>query len=236
MPLFPPVIRTFQPVMSACIQSFSFMWWLYRMNSICRHCNRWNVIYKENDYHFGSSCLNGFYRSFRFWRRFSGFHETYRKQGFPRFRLKQASTERNITCSVDGIRFQHNWHMEKFPWKRAKTGLSLESIIIICEPSDTPVIWPDLHDCASRAIIVIVHAEYMETWNHMNGRKPEFDRMVSCDIIETVPHGNMMMAMITMIIEWYSITDTMRTTNLTGSGSCDIIEHVDETQAISSAG
>jgi len=34
----------------------------------------------------------------------------------------------------------------------------------------------------------------------MNNRKPEFDRMVSCDIIETVPHGNMM-AMITMIIE-----------------------------------
>ena len=42
--------------------------------------------------------------------------------------------------------------MENSHGNAQKTGLSLESIIIICELLDTPVILPDLHDCASRAI------------------------------------------------------------------------------------
>lgn len=78
-------------------------------------------------------------------------------------RLKRSFTEHDITCSVNGIDFQHNWHMENFHGNAQKTGLSLESIIIICGPLDTPVILPDLRDCASCANIVIVHAEDMET-------------------------------------------------------------------------
>ena len=44
---------------------------------------------------------------FRFWRRFSSFHEqTYRKPCFYRFELKSPSTEPIILCSVDDIKIQ----------------------------------------------------------------------------------------------------------------------------------
>ena len=47
--------------------------------------------------------------------------------------------------------------------RKNRVIIRTEPIIIICEQSDTPVILPDLHDCASRANIVNVHAEDMET-------------------------------------------------------------------------
>ena len=89
--------------MSACIQSLSFMRWLYRMNSICRHYNHWNTIWKESDYHFDSSLISILTAiSIVLW-------GTHRKPRFPRFLLKRSSTEHDIACSVDGIRFQRNW-------------------------------------------------------------------------------------------------------------------------------